>query len=252
MKKLFSLVVMCSGLVFFGAIAPASAYVPDGNLSEYGITPFTDWDPNAGVYITVEDNWNRQPESDPFNEMWDLEAFGFAEDGDYFNFFIVSSNSYTNTWAKEDVGIDLNNDGKYEYGLDVANIATNKLTTKNVYSVNSWHKAKGVPYRVKKGNKIGTYEIYNKYLGQIEGSWWKYTYVLEGRVSRLLFGDIACGAPIELLFSRVTCLKDWITVNGYCYGDCPPTPVIPEPATMLLLGSGLLGLGGLRFRRKKS
>jgi len=29
------------------------------------------------------------------------------------------------------------------------------------------------------------------------------------------------------------------------------TPAVPEPGTLMLLGSGLLGLGALRFRRKK-
>ncbi len=251
-KCVFSLVLV---LMCFLGLNTVFAYVPDGDLSDWGVTPFTDWVPDSATADYVVENNTNRPPSDGFNEIWDIEAMYFDDDADYLNFAIVSSNSYEHNWAGEDLGITFKGDTyNPEFGADVANVATGgAVKHKNFYSVTSWKKKYGIPYKINSGTKLGTFELYNRYLGQVEdGTHWKHTYVLEGRISRLLFGDIACGAPIELIFSRVTCLKDWISLDGTCDGNCPSPPVIPEPATMLLLGSGLLGLGGLKFKKKKT
>jgi len=244
MKK--TLIAVILAVLFLGLNSISSyAYVIDGDLSDWGVTPFTDWVPDCHrVDYVVEDDFNR-PGSDPFWEGYDLEAMYFNDDADYYYFAIVSSNAYTNNWASEDMGIDLDLDGEYEFGVDVANAALNTLSTKGVYSVDSWKIRDGHEYRIDSGTQLGTYDVYNRFLGYVEpGANPSYTYAIEGRIDKMLLGDLDCGDPFNMHFTRTTCLKDWITVEGTVSYPC-----IPEPAALLLFGPALLGAGLARKKK---
>jgi len=52
-------------------------------------------------------------------------------------------------------------------------------------------------------------------------------------------------------YGLVTPTDDWYNGHGRIVDDLIPSPVVPVPPTLLLLGSGLLGLAGLRLRLRK-
>ncbi len=247
-----TLPVLAGSVIILALAGTARAYVLDGDLSDWGVNPFFDWVPDsATVDYTVENNFNRSG-SDTFEERYDLEAMYFDNDSDYLYFSIVSSVPYRRSWTREDLGISLDGDWDFEYGATIANFGPFGLNSnKKVYSVTDWDYYDGVPYNINSGTILGTYDLYNRFAGNIEpGVDVDRAYILEGRIDRLLFGDdLTCGSSVNLLFSKVTCLKDWITVSGDVDGPCN---VIPEPSTILLFGTSIIGLAGARLRKKKA
>ena len=264
LKVLLRAIVLTSLVVI--PAAAAHAYVLDGDLSDWGVTPFSDWVPDSSTaFYNEENNYNPIPPCDPFQEYYDLEAIYFDSDVNNFYFAIVTSNSYRDHWASEDMGIDLNGDGLYEFGVNIGNAGAGLTTNTGVWDVDEWMLYKGIETSVRRGTRLdgyaGAYELYNQkyskrdpdhYIDEpgIGYDYYAATYILEGRLDRALFGDIACGADIELHLARITCVKDIIKLNGKVYGPC--SPVIPEPGTMLLFGSSLIGLVGMRLKKKKA
>ncbi len=75
--------------------------------------------------------------------------------------------------------------------------------------------------------------------------------IIEGSIDAATLGLATfCNVPIELAFTTISCLKDVATVKGTCTGNCGGNNEIPEPSTLLLLGSALVGVSRIRARRK--
>ncbi len=90
-------------------------------------------------------------------------------------------------------------------------------------------------------------------LGGLDNDWGYTTFNLGSN----FFDDIATGLQVQMEIDvnddgwAVTLAKSALSIDG---GTLPPPDpgengVIPEPATMALLGSGLLGFAGMRRRR---
>jgi len=258
----------------------AQAYIIDGNLDDWGVTPFTDWVPDSpNIDWREADDTNRYPGGglgitvSGFNETRDYEAFYADDDDDYIYWAMVSSVPFDPAFSRtsprpEDLAMDKDGDGIYEFGFKIGLVGArtdNGAPVQNgVYNVTRWRSQSGAPYQIKNGSQIGTYEIFNRYLGSIEAwnghgkepkdagdgwGWTARTYVLEARVSKLLFGGCAVGDVIRMFFAKYECITDYIWVDLTINGG-GNNGVIPEPTSLFLIGTGLFGVFGLR--RKKS
>jgi hypothetical protein len=150
------------------------------------------------------------------------------------------------SWATfaGDLAIDANNDGTYEYGFALT--SHDGLSEGNLYKDALWYTSNhyapssGYIYNqdqivtIQNGTLVGS-AISWGWDGSSGGPDWRIDVNLD---PNLLSG---LGEEIGLYWASATC------ANDYVKGTAP----VPEPATMFLLGSGLIGLAGLARKKFK-
>ncbi len=150
------------------------------------------------------------------------------------------------SWATfvGDLAIDANHDGIYEYGFALTD--HNGLSAGQLYNVSEWYTSNfyspssGYIYNkdkivtIKSGTYVG--EATSWGWGALSGG---PDYKIDINLATALFSGL--GEEIGLYWAAATC------ANDYVEGTAP----IPEPATMLLFGSGLIGIAALLRKKVK-
>ncbi len=276
MKKLIlaaALLMAVSGAPLAFAGFSVDGYVDDWNVDLFGIggdlqgyldsnlpsggNDIDVWtEDNADITLNVDrgDNpdtpdyderewWYTGPGFSYFNTT-DIEAGYFDNDSEYIYLAIVSGMSPT----RGDIGdvfFNTDDDDDYEYAL--------KVSEGKMYSVNStlgitapWvsHQVAN-PWRLDDGVEQDNSLVEFIYLNENQNT----HYVLEAKIPLVLLGITLTpgNLPLDPIYVH------WTMACGNDMMDLPgDLQVVPEPATMVLLGSGLLGLAGIGFRKKKS
>ncbi len=183
-------------------------------------------------------------------QYYDVEFLGLfiSETTVYFGLqtgfdIINGSSQFSNTTINPgDFAISSNgNDNTYEYGISLSGL-TPGTTTLDVHKVNTWndvlynaHNSAG-PYSINDSVTTGTATVaYGEFHDGTDRH-----YVVEGFFDLNLFGSDLTGDELAL---------NWTMQCGNDFGHITASTPVPEPATMFMLGIGLLGFAS--SKRKK-
>ncbi len=228
-----------------------AAYTIDGSLSDWGVTPFSQWVPNPPASFTQTDDINFYNAA-AYDDGYDVEAMYFANDAQKFYFAVVSSYGL----GKTDLGLDLNGDMTVsphgvvtglEYamhlaGPDVGQVVLNPTWMNTTFWQwpDGWQ---GSPYDATGGTLVGSGSVAVVFYPAMESG----TYIIEGSIPRNIFPGNGDTDDLVGLHYSVWCGNDSINLIGGIF--TPPRPVVPAPGAILLGGLGIGLIGWLRARR---
>ena len=126
-----------------------------------------------------------------------------------------------------DIAIDVDEDGTYEYGIDV----DTGLLYGNVTWQNAIYFPEANPWAIESGTEIGSVSL--AYSDEQNSH-----YIIETAIPLSYLG-LSAGDHFTIHWT-MECGNDYLNLNA---------TVVPEPATLLLLGTGLIALGISRKRK---
>ena len=276
--------VLC--VVFVGVSNISFAIDVDGDLSDWGITPGSDWVPDVESDYWVEDfvDYNNSGYVGPAygGQPYDFEALysriennnlyialvsGMPNYGAYPVYSASGTPDYSAFQVPGDLAIDSTGDGIFDIGIELTGYSKNNPNDNdnsemtynpsligNVYRMlgdDAWNK--GLPISGYTITEIDYYEsqlleyldktvVY--YLQSEDPAHW----IIETSISLDLLGT-----PEDTLLTvhwTQTCGNDIGEVSTLYTSAVPPEDSVPEPGTLVLILSSLLGVG-IRFFRTK-
>ncbi len=268
-SRIFLSLSLVLALILIHPVGASAVPTIDGSLSDWGVDLLAsggpDWTPYAAVAYKVEDATNPSDPTAPFyvgpgigGQPFDAEAmYAYCNSSDgYLYVAVVSGMPATGTYYKGelytpgDLAINFTGGTPWEYGVEVTPNPGGAFDQGTLVGDVVWDPPSDFPissFPASIGDGTDTLEdALFAYSGAINDGVYDH-YVIEMGIPVQPFIDAGLwGTPFTLQWTQ-SCGNDVIRLS--CTTTTPP---VPEPATGLLFGIGLVGAAFARRRKKRA